>query len=64
MKTTDIVKQESDYILQTYTRPEFVLERGNGMYLFDLEGNRYLDFVSGLAGQRLRVRRLRHPEDD
>ena len=49
MKTTDIVKQESDYILQTYTRPEFVLERGNGMYLFDLEGNRYLDFVSGLA---------------
>ena len=29
--------------------PEFVLERGNGVYLFDLDGNRYLDFVSGLA---------------
>ena len=49
MKTTDVVKWESDYILQTYGRPEFVLERGNGMYLFDLNGNRYLDFVSGLA---------------
>lgn len=49
MKTADIVKQESDYILQTYSRPAFVLERGNGMYLFDLDGNRYLDFVSGLA---------------
>ena len=49
MKTSTIVKQESEYILQTYGRPEFVLERGNGVYLFDLDGNRYLDFVSGLA---------------
>ena len=48
-RTEDIVKQESQYILQTYGRPEFVLERGNGMYLFDTDGNRYLDFVSGLA---------------
>ena len=49
MRTADIVKQESQYILQTYGRPEFVLERGNGMYLFDMDDNRYLDFVSGLA---------------
>jgi len=49
MRTADIVKQENEYILQTYGRPEFVLERGNGMYLFDTDGNRYLDFVSGLA---------------
>ncbi|HIG52459.1 MAG TPA: aspartate aminotransferase family protein [Candidatus Latescibacteria bacterium] len=49
MKTEDIIKGEQQYILQTYGRPEFVLERGNGVYLFDTEGNRYLDFVSGLA---------------
>ena len=49
MKTEDIIKGESQYILQTYGRPEFVLERGNGVYLFDTDGNRYLDFVSGLA---------------
>ena len=49
MKTDKIIELESQYILQTYGRPEFVLERGNGVYLFDLEGNRYLDFVSGLA---------------
>ncbi|MBQ42958.1 MAG: hypothetical protein CME15_10900 [Gemmatimonadetes bacterium] len=48
-KTQSILKQESEYILQTYGRPDFVLERGNGVYLFDLDGNRYLDFVSGLA---------------
>ena len=49
IKTQSILKQESEYILQTYGRPDFVLERGNGVYLFDLDGNRYLDFVSGLA---------------
>jgi predicted acetylornithine/succinylornithine family transaminase len=49
MRTADIIAQEKQYILQTYTRPELVLERGNGVYLFDLDGNRYLDFVSGLA---------------
>lgn len=49
MRTEDIIKAEQKYILQTYGRPEFVLERGNGVYLFDTDGNRYLDFVSGLA---------------
>ena len=49
MRTEEIIKAEKNYILQTYGRPEFVLERGNGAYLFDTEGNRYLDFVSGLA---------------
>ena len=49
MRTDKIIEQEQQYILQTYGRPEFVLERGNGLYLFDLDGNRYLDFVSGLA---------------
>ena len=49
MRTKDIIQTEKKYILQTYGRPEFVLERGNGVYLFDTEGNRYLDFVSGLA---------------
>ncbi len=49
MRTEDIIRAENQYILQTYGRPEFVLERGNGVYLFDTEGNRYLDFVSGLA---------------
>ncbi|MFH1570857.1 MAG: aspartate aminotransferase family protein, partial [Gemmatimonadota bacterium] len=49
MRTDAIIEQEHQYILQTYGRPELVIERGNGMYLFDLDGNRYLDFVSGLA---------------
>jgi acetylornithine/N-succinyldiaminopimelate aminotransferase len=49
MRTADIIALEQQYVLQTYSRPELVLERGNGVYLFDMDGNRYLDFVSGLA---------------
>ena len=49
MKTDEVIALEKQVILQTYTRPAFVLERGNGVHLFDTEGNRYLDFVSGIA---------------
>jgi acetylornithine/N-succinyldiaminopimelate aminotransferase len=30
-------------------RPPVIMERGEGMYLFDTEGKRYLDFVGGWA---------------
>ena len=49
MDTKQIIELEKEYILQTYGRPDFVLERGDGCYLFDTEGKRYLDFVSGLS---------------
>lgn len=49
MKTEEIIGMEQTYILQTYRRPPIVLERGNGVYLFDTDGKRYLDFVSGLS---------------
>ena len=40
---------ETKYILQTYRRPPFVLERGDGVRVYDTEGKSYLDFVSGIA---------------
>lgn len=43
------IQNEQTYILQTYPRPDFVLDRGEGVYLYDTEGNRYLDFVAGIA---------------
>ena len=49
MDTKEIIELEQEYILQTYVRPEFVLEEGDGVYLSDMKGNRYLDFVSGLS---------------
>jgi acetylornithine/N-succinyldiaminopimelate aminotransferase len=50
VKATDkIIRDESRYILGTYSRPKFVIDRGRGCYLYDLEGKRYLDLVSGIA---------------
>ncbi len=46
---TTTVQDEQAYILQTYIRPDFVLERGEGVYLYDTEGRQYLDFVAGIA---------------
>lgn len=44
-----IIQKEKDYVLQTYPRLPFVLAEGNGVNLFDCEGNKYLDFGSGIA---------------
>lgn len=44
-----IVDLERKYLLQTYNRYPVVLARGKGVFLFDTEGKRYLDFVSGLG---------------
>jgi predicted acetylornithine/succinylornithine family transaminase len=44
-----IIEAENRFIIQTYKRPPFVLERGEGVYLYDTEGRRYLDFVAGIA---------------
>src|SRR5689334_1162864 len=49
MSADDAIANEQQYILQTYQRPDFVLDRGEGVYLFDTVGRRYLDCVAGIA---------------
>ncbi|MGD0759119.1 MAG: aspartate aminotransferase family protein [Candidatus Sulfotelmatobacter sp.] len=44
-----IADLERQYLLQTYNRYPIAFSRGKGVFLFDLEGKRYLDFVSGLG---------------
>ena len=44
-----IADLERKYLLQTYNRYPLVLSRGKGVFLYDIEGNRYLDFVAGLG---------------
>ena len=44
-----IAELERHYLLPTYNRYPVAFERGKGVFLYDLEGNRYLDFVSGLG---------------
>lgn len=44
-----IAEIEHQYLLQTYNRYPVILARGKGVFLFDTEGRRYLDFVSGIG---------------
>lgn len=36
-------------VMPTYARADVVFERGEGPYLFDTDGRRYLDFAAGVA---------------
>ena len=36
-------------LLHTYNRYQIVLDKGDGVYLYDLDGKKYLDFVAGIA---------------
>jgi acetylornithine/N-succinyldiaminopimelate aminotransferase len=44
-----IAERERQFLLQTYNRYPIVLTRGKGVFLWDIEEKKYLDFVSGLG---------------
>src|SRR5213078_4688634 len=43
------IELDSDNVMQTYGRLPVAFVRGEGSYLWDSEGRRYLDFLGGLA---------------
>ncbi len=45
----DILEKDKSLFLSTYNRLPLNIDYGQGVHLFDKEGNRYLDFFSGLA---------------
>jgi acetylornithine and succinylornithine aminotransferases len=45
----DIAELEKQFLLPTYNRYPVAFERGKGVFLFDFEGKKYLDFVAGLG---------------
>ncbi len=47
--TQSALQAGQDFLVQTYTRPDFVLVRGDGMMLYDSEGKAYQDWVAGIA---------------
>jgi len=44
-----IADLEKQFLLHTYNRYPVVLSRGKGVFLWDIEGRKYLDFVSGIG---------------
>ena len=51
MKVTlnDIRERESRHVLQTYKRQPVAFVRGSGVHLYDVDGQDYLDFVTGIG---------------
>ena len=45
----EYIEEAERALLHTYNRYQVVLDKGEGVYLYDIEGNKYLDFVSGIA---------------
>ncbi|HOO76458.1 MAG TPA: aspartate aminotransferase family protein [bacterium] len=43
----DLIKQFDGSVLGTYTRNPVMIERGQGSWVWDVDGNRYLDFFPG-----------------
>jgi predicted acetylornithine/succinylornithine family transaminase len=44
-----IIEMERAYLLQNYARYPLVLKRGKGCWLYDINGRRYLDLISGIG---------------
>lgn len=49
MNLASVVKSESEVLLPTYDRQKVLFTRGQGVYLWDSQGKKYLDFLSGLG---------------
>ncbi|MCH5270032.1 MAG: aspartate aminotransferase family protein [Lachnospiraceae bacterium] len=45
----EYIEEAEQDLLHTYNRYQVVFDRGEGVWLYDTEGKRYLDFVAGIA---------------
>ena len=49
MTTKEYMELSGEDVLQSYDRLPLVVERGKGVDLYDVEGNAYMDFASGIG---------------
>ncbi|MGB6250688.1 MAG: aspartate aminotransferase family protein [Terriglobales bacterium] len=49
MSLASVSRMEAKLLLPTYERQPILFVRGRGVYLWDSEGKRYLDFLSGIG---------------
>lgn len=47
------IESAEQHMLHTYNRNQIVLDHGEGVYLYDTDGCKYLDFAAGIAVQAL-----------
>ncbi len=49
VKSEDLINKDQIYVLPNSKRYNLTLVRGNGAYVYDAEGNEYLDFLAGIS---------------
>ena len=49
MNMKEYIEEAESALLHTYNRYQIVWDKGDGVYLYDIEGKKYLDFVAGIA---------------
>ncbi len=49
MTSQEYIDKAEANLIHTYNRYQIVLDKGDGVYLYDVDGNKYLDFTSGIA---------------
>ena len=49
MNMQEYIDQAEKDLLHTYNRYQIVLDRGEGVHLYDMNGKEYLDFVAGIS---------------
>ncbi len=49
MNMNEYISQAERDLLHTYNRFQIILDRGDGVHLYDADGKEYLDFVAGIA---------------
>ncbi len=49
MNMKEYIDEAERDLLHTYNRFQIVLDHGDGVYLYDMDGKKYLDFVGGIA---------------
>lgn len=47
--TQQVIEDGQKYVMNTYGRLPIVIDKGQGCYVWDLDGKRYLDLVAGIA---------------
>ncbi len=58
----ELIREAEQSILHTYNRFPVVFERGEGMYLYDVQGKEYLDFASGIGVMALGYHHKKYSE--
>src|SRR5579871_3465537 len=49
MTFEEIAELERRYLIPVYNRYPLAIARGKGVFVYDLEGRRYLDFITGIG---------------